>query len=138
MNFSLLHKYKKDLYFFAGLFIFIVASFLIFMLLRPEGSGNQAVISCADTVLIKVPLQKDAQYLFKDGSVSEVSAGYSIETDPEAASHSLNLIIIKSGTVSVAEANCADHICVQTGSIAADGDGKVIACLPHRLVITVE
>lgn len=47
-----------------------------------------------------------------------------------------NLIRVRNGKVSVAEADCRDKICVKEGEKSRNGE--VIACLPHRLIITVE
>ncbi len=47
-----------------------------------------------------------------------------------------NLIRVEDGTVRCADADCPDKICVQTGKISEEG--SVIACLPHRLLVSVE
>jgi len=47
-----------------------------------------------------------------------------------------NLVVIKDGKVSVTQADCRDHICVQTGTICCPG--QTIACLPHKLLIYIE
>ena len=47
-----------------------------------------------------------------------------------------NLIIIENGKVSVTHASCKGNDCVQTGKISKEG--QIIACLPHKLLITIE
>lgn len=44
--------------------------------------------------------------------------------------------IERNGTVAyMAEANCADSLCIQQGEISKDGE--VIVCLPHRVLVEV-
>lgn len=47
-----------------------------------------------------------------------------------------NLIRVENGTVRVAEADCPDKICVETGPIHEEGE--VIACLPHGVIIYIQ
>lgn len=47
-----------------------------------------------------------------------------------------NLLRVEDGTICCADADCPDKICVQTGKISEEG--SVIACLPHRLIVSVE
>lgn len=47
-----------------------------------------------------------------------------------------NKLIIKDGYAYVAEANCADEICVEHRPISKSGE--TIVCLPHKLVIVIE
>ena len=42
---------------------------------------------------------------------------------------------VKDGKIAVTAANCPDLVCVHTGSISHTGE--VIACLPHKLIITI-
>lgn len=46
-----------------------------------------------------------------------------------------NTFIIQDGSVSMIEADCGDHTCIQTGSIQKNGES--IVCLPHRLVLQI-
>ena len=48
----------------------------------------------------------------------------------------LNLIVIEKGSVRVKEASCKGGDCVKMGSISREGE--VIACLPHKMLITIE
>ena len=47
----------------------------------------------------------------------------------------LNLIVIEDGSVRVTEATCKGQDCVKMGAI--DREGEVIACLPHKLLISI-
>jgi hypothetical protein len=47
-----------------------------------------------------------------------------------------NEIEVKDGWVQVRAADCENQVCVKTGWIR--NPGEVIACLPHRLIITIE
>lgn len=47
-----------------------------------------------------------------------------------------NVITVERGRICVSEADCPDHVCVNTGWIS---DGAIpIVCLPNELVIKVE
>lgn len=48
---------------------------------------------------------------------------------------SYNRIEVKDAGIRVSEADCANQTCVNTGTIHRNGE--VIACIPHKLVITV-
>lgn len=50
--------------------------------------------------------------------------------------YGINHIIIQNGSVWVSDADCANKICVRTGTISNASD--VISCLPHHLIITIE
>lgn len=47
-----------------------------------------------------------------------------------------NLIRVENGAVRVAQADCPDKICVETGPIHEEGE--VIACLPHGVIIYIQ
>ena len=54
----------------------------------------------------------------------------------ESSDGGYNVIEIKSGTVSITDADCPDKICVHTAPIS---DGiQPIVCMPHKLVIRIE
>jgi len=46
-----------------------------------------------------------------------------------------NIVEIKSGAVSVIEADCPDKICIRRGAIK--NVGETIACVPHKLLIEI-
>lgn len=47
----------------------------------------------------------------------------------------INIVAIDQASVSMYEANCADRLCVKTGSISKAN--QVITCAPHKFVIKV-
>ena len=46
-----------------------------------------------------------------------------------------NEIEIKDGQIRVASADCPDQTCVNCGFISKDSFNKIIACIPHGLII---
>lgn len=48
---------------------------------------------------------------------------------------SFNVMVIKDGKVSVAEADCPDKHCINKGAVCREND--TIICLPHELVIKI-
>ncbi|HPF30358.1 MAG TPA: NusG domain II-containing protein [Lachnospiraceae bacterium] len=60
----------------------------------------------------------------------EENATIEIETD-----YGLNVMFIEDGKVSVTDADCNNHNCMEQGIITKSGES--IICLPHRLVITI-
>ncbi len=46
-----------------------------------------------------------------------------------------NTVQIEHGKISVTEADCPDHICVNSPAISKPGE--IIACLPHKLLIEI-
>lgn len=46
-----------------------------------------------------------------------------------------NLVTVENGAVFVADADCPDRVCVETGKIS--GGAVPVVCLPHRLEIRV-
>ena len=53
----------------------------------------------------------------------------------EEAEEILNLIVIEDSSVKVTEATCKGGDCIKMGTIRREGE--VIACLPHKLLISV-
>jgi hypothetical protein len=68
--------------------------------------------------------------LYKVVPLSEKKEEYVIETELGK-----NIIIFHDKGVSIIEADCHDHICVDTGFISKPGE--IIACLPHKVVISI-
>lgn len=49
-----------------------------------------------------------------------------------------NTLCIKDGKIACIDANCHDKICVKKGYIDGTHDNDIIACAPHKLVISFE
>lgn len=47
-----------------------------------------------------------------------------------------NIVVIAGGTASVAEADCANQICVHTAAASRTGD--TVVCLPHHFYLVVK
>ena len=47
-----------------------------------------------------------------------------------------NKFIIKDGTVQMTEANCRNHVCIDSGAISRTSQS--IVCLPNRVVIEIK
>lgn len=47
----------------------------------------------------------------------------------------VNKIVFHDNGVSIHEADCPDHVCIDTGFISKPGE--IIACLPHRVIIEI-
>lgn len=67
--------------------------------------------------------------------LNQVSAPYSITVDNPQTDGS-NVILVEPGCISVSEASCPDHLCVNVGKIS--GSSIPIVCLPNKLLITIE
>lgn len=65
--------------------------------------------------------------------LSKVKESYDIEIETEWG---CNTVHVEPGAISVTEADCPDHICVQRGAITQSG--IPIICMPHRLIIEIE
>lgn len=99
--------------------IMIVLSGTIFLLQNTvlKKTGSYALVEVDGKEVARLPLKEDAQIC-----VDTQEEGY-------------NIIKVQDGAVSVTEANCPDKVCVDTGKLRTMGG--VIACLPHKLVVTV-
>ena len=81
----------------------------------------------------------------KDGQFVRITIGgavygtYPLDEDQEisveADGEQINLVRIRSGSVSMEQATCPDELCVKQGSISKTG--QTIVCLPHELVVEV-
>ncbi len=80
-------------------------------------SGISAIIEQDGETIAELNLNKNTEFVLNDGSGGS------------------NTITVQNGHISVTEANCPDLVCVRTGAISQTGE--VIACLPHKLIITI-
>ena len=107
------------------LLVALFSVFLILFLVQRRGmrvtdpdEGLIAVIQVDGDILHTMPLGEDAVYKAQD------SSGH------------FNLIEVADGSVMVRAADCKNQVCVKTGKIRYQGE--VIACLPHRLIVSIE
>jgi len=96
---------------FAALALCAAAAIL---LLRGAGGGRTAVIYSGGEVVYRINL-------------GNVTQAYEINLGG-------NTVLVEPGAISVKRADCPDKLCVRQGKIS----GGVIACLPNKLLISVE
>ena len=110
---------KKDVVFFAVLAAAAIA-LPVFLFAFPGGSDGHVVkVYQNGEEICSLPLDRDATYR-ADGE-----NGY-------------NVVVVKDGSVYIADADCGGRDCVRTGKIDKDSLIPVIACLPHRLIVRIE
>ena len=88
----------------------------LFLRLTRQAGGVVSVQVDGATVM-ELPLDEDTRLVLGEGAHT-------------------NTLVIQDGAARVVEASCPDQICVNHGAIRYEGES--IACLPHRLVVTVE
>ena len=103
---------------FAALFVVFSAAFLLL-----KNLGNAGTI--ADIYI-------DGE-LYKQIDLDAVVVAYDMTVESE---YGYNIVHVEHGGISVKEADCRDHICINQGAIS--DDAVPIVCLPHHLVIEIE
>ena len=102
-------------------------------LLRGKDSGESRVVITADgRELGNYALSEDRTVAVTGDADGELRL---VPGDAIGKSEVLNLIVIENGSVRVEEASCKGQDCVRMGAISKNG--QVIACLPHKLLISV-
>lgn len=100
------------------LFLILAGVFFSVWIFRPDSTpGNSLEIRQDGKVLKSLPLNKNTKE-----TINSKNGG-------------TNTFIIQDSSVSMIEADCGDHTCIQTGSIQKNGES--IVCLPHRLVLQI-
>ena len=107
---------RNTILFLIILFLIICIGFLIQKHYLGK-SGTIATIEQDGDTIAELDLSKDTELVLNDGNGGS------------------NTITIHNGQISVTDANCPDLVCVRTGAISQTGE--VIACLPHKLIITI-
>ena len=107
---------RNTIFFLIILFLIICIGFLIQKYYFGK-SGTSAIIEQDGETVAELDLNKDTELFLNDGNGGS------------------NTITVHNGQISVTEANCPDLVCVRTGAISETGE--VIACLPHKLIITI-
>lgn len=111
-------KFRNDLIFIAVLLLSVILLGAALFFFRGEGT---AVTVMVDGVLY-------GTYSLSEPLVLEIRTGESGEQ--------INRLVIEDGKASVTHATCPDGICAAHRPISRSGES--IACLPHRVVITVQ
>lgn len=100
------------------LFLILAGVFFSVWIFRPVSApGNSLEIRQDGKILKSLPLSQNTKE-----TIDSKTGG-------------TNTFIIQDGSVTMIEADCGDHTCIQTGSIQKNGES--IVCLPHRLVLQI-
>ena len=105
---------KADIILFAAVLLIGIAGF--FVLQKNSEAGVLVRIVSEGKLQYELPLDSDGEY--------------TVKTD-----HGYNIICIENGQVYVKEADCPNKDCMRYGKIS--GEGQMIICLPHRLVVSI-
>ena len=103
---------------FAAVLVICAAAFLLL-----KGSGGHGTVA-----VIRV----DGE-IYKKINLDTVAVAYDMEIKTEFGYNKLH---IEHDGISVTEADCRDHICMDQGKVSQAG--VPIVCLPHRLTIEIE
>lgn len=103
---------------FAAVLVICAAAFLLL-----KGSGGHGAVA-----VIRV----DGE-IYKKINLDAVTVAYDMEIKTEFGYNKLH---IEHDGISVTEADCRDHICMDQGKVSQAG--VPIVCLPHRLTIEIE
>lgn len=103
---------------FAAVLVICAAAFLLL-----KGSGGHGTVA-----VIRV----DGE-IYKKIDLDAVAVAYDMEIKTEFGYNKLH---IEHDGISVTEADCRDHICMDQGKVSQAG--VPIVCLPHRLTIEIE
>jgi hypothetical protein len=71
--------------------------------------------------------------VYKEINLDTVTVAYDIEIKSE---YGYNILHIERDGISITEADCRDHICIDQGKVSTAG--VPIVCLPHRLTVEIE
>ena len=107
-------KRRNDIILFAVIIILAVAGLFILNFSRAEGNSVIILIDGVETARYSINSAMDKVIETPNGS---------------------NTLVIKSGKVSVKDADCPDLVCEKHREISKDGE--TIVCLPHKLVIEI-
>jgi hypothetical protein len=90
---------------------------LSFLLLLRQNSGARVVVSSDDRIVFVAPLNKD-QLVELEGPLG------------------ITVLQIKNGAARVVSSPCAHKVCIHMGEATHTGD--LLACVPNKLVMTIE
>lgn len=107
---------KRSMAAVALIFIIVLGAYGASLFLLEQPSSSYAVVHASDGSEKKLPLDKDTTI--------------TVSTDLGS-----NTIVVSNGAVSVIDADCPNHDCIQQGAISSTN--QQIVCLPHKLWIEV-
>lgn len=93
----------------------------------------------ASFIIFKAPSKGTIANIYENGvciksiDLSKISKEYTftIKTD-----NGINVIAAQKNKISIVEADCSDHICINQGWVS--NSATPIVCLPHKIVIKLE
>lgn len=94
------------------------AAALMLLLRQPAGQAREVLVTVDGAEYRRLALTDDTDETF----TVETEWGY-------------NVVIVQNGAVDVTEADCPNHICVNTKPAKEIGD--MIVCLPHKMVVEI-
>ena len=103
---------------FAAVLVICAAAFLLL-----KGSGGHGTVAV---------IRGDGE-IYEKINLDTVAVAYDMEIKTEFGYNKLH---IEHDGISVTEADCRDHICMDQGKVSQAG--VPIVCLPHRLTIEIE
>ena len=107
---------KRSMAVVALIFIIVLGVYGASLVFFGQSSSAYAVVHASDGSEKKLPLDKDT-------------------TITVSADLGSNTIVVSNGAVSVIDADCPNHDCIQQGAISSTN--QQIVCLPHKLWIEV-
>ena len=107
---------KRSMAVVAIIFIIVLGAYGASLFLLEQPSSSYAVVHASDGSEEKLPLDKDTTI--------------TVSTDLGS-----NTVVVSNGAVSVIDADCPNHDCIQQGEISSTN--QQIVCLPHKLWIEV-
>lgn len=108
---------KRNTFIFMIILLAVICIGFLIQKLFFGKSGATAIIEQDGQTISELHLDEDTELVLDDGNGGS------------------NTITVKDGMIAVTAANCPDLVCVRTGKKSHTGD--VIACLPHKLIITI-
>ena len=95
--------------------LLVLSAILLIFFYTGRKAGGFAVVTVDGVKTERISLQQEGTYPLNGGT---------------------NILLIQDNCARMLEADCPDHICVETGEIRFEG--QMIVCLPNRVVVTIE
>lgn len=107
-----------------------------FVMHKNAGQESKVVIAVNGQVIATEKLSESQSIgLFFDNEGKPYLEYESYESDSVISDGAENIIAINDGKVFVESARCSGKDCIKMGKISREG--QIIACLPHKLLITI-
>ncbi len=96
--------------------LLLAATLFVFHFAAPKSEGMAVQITVDNQPVATLSLSEDTTYTVKS------ETGF-------------NVVVVKDGKAFVSDADCKNHICQKSRTIARTGES--IVCLPHKMTVTV-